>query len=175
MTSGWTGWARTTVNRAVAADPGLSRWHLAWRATLAVACVAILEHWVGSAFGLPPLAAMLLGGVIALNGSFLLAGRARTDVVLTGAGMPLIAFAGVLLAVAVAGHPLTSRLGFVVLTVLAVYVRRFGVRGLNYGLLGWFSYMFGTFARVNEGQLLPLVVVFTSAVAVLVVLMAGVA
>ncbi|MCW2865063.1 MAG: hypothetical protein JWP48_6771 [Actinoallomurus sp.] len=179
MTSGWTGWARqrarTTVNRAVAADPGLTRWHLAWRATLAVACVAILEHWVGSTVGLPALAAMLLGGMVALNGSFLLAGRTRGDAVLTAAGMPLVAFAGVLLAVAVAGHALLSRLGFVVLTVLAVYVRRFSVRGLNYGLLGWFSYMFGTFARVSDGQLLPLVVVFVSAVAVLVILMAGVA
>ncbi|MCW2947073.1 MAG: hypothetical protein JWR24_3790 [Actinoallomurus sp.] len=179
MTSGWTGWARqrarTTVDRAVAADPGLSRWHLAWRATLAVAFVAFVEHWVGPAFGLPALAAMLLGGMTALNGSFLLAGRTRRDTVLTAAGMPLVAFAGVLLAVAVAGHPLASRLGFVVLTVLAVYVRRFSVRGLNYGLLGWFSYMFGTFAHVNKDQLLPFTVVFLSAVAVLVLLMAVVA
>ncbi|MFL6053695.1 MAG: FUSC family protein, partial [Actinoallomurus sp.] len=174
MTSGWTGEARrrvrATVDKAVAADPGLSRWHLARRATLAVAFVALAEHWLGPAVGFPALVAMLLGGMVAMNGSFLLAGRSRRDVLLTAAGMPLVAFTGVLLAVTVAGHPLASRLGFAVLTVIAVYVRRFGIRGLNYGLLGWFSYMFGTFAHVGEGQLLPLTVVFVSAVAVLVLL-----
>ncbi|MGI5227791.1 FUSC family protein [Actinoallomurus sp. CA-142502] len=179
MTSGWTGRAgqraRTTVDRMVAADPGLTRWHLAWRATLAVACVAVAEHWVGSAAGLPALVAMLLGGMIAMNGAFLLAGRPRLDAVLTALGMPFVAFAGVLLAVLVDGHLLASRLGFVVLTVVAVYVRRFGIRGLNYGLLGWFAYMFGTFSRVRPDQLLPLSLVFLSAVAILVILMAGVA
>jgi uncharacterized membrane protein YccC len=179
MTSGWTGSARqrarALTNRAVAADPGLSRWHLAWRATLAVAFVAFMEHWVGPALGLPALVAMLLGGMTAMNGAFLLAGRSRADAALTAAGMPFAAFAGVFLAVAVTGYPIASRLGFVVLTVLAVYVRRFSVRGLNYGLLGWFSYMFGTFAHVTKDQLLPLTVVFLSAVAILVLLMAGVA
>lgn len=176
MTSGWTGQrARTTIDRVVAADPGLTRWHLAWRATLAVACVAFAEHWIGPAVGLPALVAMLLGGMIAMNGSFLLAGRPRVDAVITAVGMPFVAFAGVLLAVAVDGHVLASRLGFVVLTVVAVYVRRFGIRGLNYGLLGWFAYMFGTFSRVRPDQLLPLSLVFLSAVAILVILMAGVA
>ncbi|GAA4516499.1 hypothetical protein GCM10023191_087560 [Actinoallomurus oryzae] len=177
MTSGWTGRAgqraRTTIDRMVAADPGLSRWHLAWRATLAVACVAFAEHWVGPAAGLPALVAMLLGGMIAMNGSFLLAGRTRLDALLTAAGMPLVAFAGVVVAVAVDGHLLASRLGFVVLTVVAVYVRRFGIRGMNYGLLGWFAYMFGAFSRVRPDQLLPLCLVFLSAVAILVILMAG--
>ncbi|WP_329259620.1 FUSC family protein [Actinoallomurus sp. NBC_01490] len=179
MTSGWTGRAgqraRTTIDRMVAADPGLSRWHLAWRATLAVACVAFAEHWVGPAAGLPALVAMLLGGMIAMNGSFLLAGRTRLDALLTAAGMPFVAFAGVVVAVAVDGHLLASRLGFVVLTVVAVYVRRFGIRGMNYGLLGWFAYMFGTFSRVRPDQLLPLCLVFLSAVAILVILMAGLA
>ncbi|MFB9834540.1 FUSC family protein [Actinoallomurus acaciae] len=176
MTSGWTGQrARTTIDRLVAADPGLTRWHLAWRATLAVACVALAEHWIGPAVGLPSLVAMLLGGMIAMNGSFLLAGRPRVDAVITAAGMPFVAFAGVLLAVVVGGHVLASRLGFVVLTVVAVYVRRFGIRGLNYGLLGWFAYMFGTFSRVRPDQLLPLSLVFLAAVAILVILMAGVA
>jgi uncharacterized membrane protein YccC len=159
----------------VAADPGLTRWHLAWRATLAVACVAFAEHWIGPAVGLPALVAMLLGGMIAMNGSFLLAGRPRVDAVITAVGMPFVAFAGVLLAVVVDGHVLASRLGFVVLTVVAVYVRRFGIRGLNYGLLGWFAYMFGAFSRVRPDQLLPLSLVFLSAVAILVILMAGVA
>jgi uncharacterized membrane protein YccC len=158
----------------VAADPGLTRWHLAWRATLAVACVAFAEHFVGPAVRLPALVAMLLGGMIAMNGSFLLAGRGRGDVVLTAAGMPLVAFAGVAVAVAVDGNLLASRLGFVVLTVVAVYVRRFGIRGLNYGLLGWFAYMFGAFSQVKPDQLLPLCLVFLSAVAILVALMAGV-
>jgi uncharacterized membrane protein YccC len=179
MTSGWAGWARrrtrAIVDGAVAADPGLTRWRLAWRATLAVACVALAEHWIGPTFGLPTLVAMLLGGMVAMNGSFLLAGRTRTDIVLTAAGMPFVAFTGVLLAVAVSGDLLASRLGYVVLTVVAAYVRRFGMRGLNYGLMGWFAYMFGTFARVHPGQLLPLSVVFVSAVAILIALMAGVA
>jgi hypothetical protein len=140
-----------------------------------VALVAFVEHWVGPALALPALVAMLLGGMVAMNGAFLLAGRSRGDAVLTAAGMPFIALAGVVLAVAVTGHPVASQLGFVVLTVLAVYIRRFSVRGLNYGLLGWFSYMFGTFAHVRKDQLLPLTVVFLSAVGILVLLMAVVA
>jgi uncharacterized membrane protein YccC len=179
MTSSWTGLARRrarkALNRAIADDPGLARWHLAWRTTVAVAIVAVLEYWIGPLLGLRPIAAMMLGGVVAMNGSFLLAARTRLDASLTATAVPFIAFGGVAVAVAAGHYPQASRLGFVVLTVLAVYIRRFGNRGLNYGLLGWFCYLFGTFSHVTWDQLVPIGVVFLLATAGLVVLMVGVA
>jgi len=164
--------ARNARRGRVASDPGLLRLRLAVRATLAVALSSAVLYVVGPAVGLPAVVAMLLGGVVGMNGSFASSSRAPRDVALTLSVFPLAAAAGAVPAALLAGHTTLHLVGFVVVMVGAVYVRRFGPRWFNYGMLAWLSYFFTTFIGITLDTLPALLAVVVCATACLVLVAA---
>lgn len=164
--------ARLLWQDRVAVDPGLLRLRLALRATLAVALSSAVLHFVGPAVGLPTVVAMLLGGMIGINGSFASSSRSPRDVTLTLAAFPVAAAAGAVPASLSAAHPVPNLVGFVIIMIVAVYVRRFGARWLTYGMLAWLTYFFTTFITLPPRQLPGLLVVVTCATACLVLVAA---
>lgn len=152
------------------ADPGLLRLRLGLRAVLAVGLIAGLLHLLGPVHGIPTVVATLIGGMIGMQGSFAVAGLAPREGARTLLGFPLVAAVGALPAAGLSGHRTAQLVGFAVAAVLAVFVRRWGVRCFIYGMLGWFSYFFTLFVGFTWHTLpgLLLVVVMATAVVVLV-------
>lgn len=165
-------WLRAVRQDRLASDPGLLRLRLAARATLAVALSSLVLHRVGPALGFPAVVAMLIGGMISMNGSFASSSRGARDTVRTLAGMPVAAAAGAAPAAVLAGHTALHLVGFVVVMVLAVLVRRWGARWFSYGMLAWLSYFFATFVGVTPHRLPALVAVVVVATACLVLVAA---
>lgn len=170
------GGVRRVVDDAVrgrlAADPGLLRLRLALRATLAVALSAALLYPVAPAVGLPTVVAMLLGGMVGMNGSFAVSSRTPRDAALTLSGFPVAAAAGALPAALAAGHATLHLVGFVIVMVAAVYVRRLGPRWFNYGMFAWFAYFFAAFISLTLAKLPALLVVVVCATACLILVAA---
>lgn len=160
--------ANLTWSGVVRSDPGLLRLRLALRATATVGLVAVVMQVVGPAVGLPAIVATLLGGMVGMNGSFAVSGRAPVDAALTLTAYPVAAALGVVPAALLAGHRTVQLLGFVVAMVIAVFVRRFGPRAFVYGMVGWFAYFFTVFLKADVGMLLPLLAVVATATAVVV-------
>ncbi|MBM9478127.1 FUSC family protein [Nakamurella flavida] len=155
------------VARLATSDPGLLRLRLALRGAGAVGLIALVAHFVGPWVGIPSVAAMLIGGSVGLQGSFAASGRPPRDVVRVLVWFPLVAAAGAVPAALLSSdHPVQVIL-FAVLLVLAVFVRRFGLRAQMYGMLGWFAYFFTSFTGFTLDTLpglLALVVVATGCV-----------
>ncbi|HEU4675607.1 MAG TPA: hypothetical protein VFS29_06455, partial [Motilibacteraceae bacterium] len=154
------------VRRAVlASDPGLLRLRLGLRAVLGVAVAILVEGQVAPVVGVPALVAVLLGGMVAMNGAFVASGRPPREAFATLAWFPVVATAGVVLAGLLSGHRVVSLAGFVVAMVVAVYVRRFGTRGFAWGILGWLGYFFATFTKIGLGQVPAVLAVLVAATA----------
>lgn len=157
----------------LAVDPGLLRLRLAARATLAVAVSSAVLHEVGPAVGMSAIVAMLIGGMVGMIGSFASSSRGRRDTLVTLSALPLAAAAGATPAALLAGHSLLHLAGFVPVMVAAVFVRQFGPRWFNYGMLVWLSYFFATFVGTTARQLPALLAVIVCATASLIVVAAG--
>ncbi len=147
----------------VGSDPGLLRLRLGLRAAIALALVVGVENLVAPRVGIPTVVAILLGGMVAMNGSFAASSRPPRDATITLAFFPLAAGSGALAGSLVAGHRLAGLVTFVAVMVAAVYVRRFGPRGFQYGMIGWLSYFFTMFVGFRLGQLGDVMAVITSA------------
>jgi uncharacterized membrane protein YccC len=155
-------WLRRAV---LATDPGLLRLRLGVRAVLGVAVAILVEGRVAPVVGVPGVVAVLLGGMVAMNGAFVASGRPPREAFATLAWFPVVATAGVVLAGLLSGHRVLSLAGFVVAMVVAVYVRRFGTRGFAWGILGWLGYFFATFTKIQLGQVPAVLVVLVAATA----------
>lgn len=149
----------------VASDPGLLRLRLGVRAVVAVLLVVAVEPFVARLVGIPTIVATLLGGMVAMNGSFATSSRAPRDAVRTAALFPVAVLAGVLPACLSVGHHEAVLAGFVVAMVAAVYVRRFGPRWFMYGMLAWFAYFFTVFVGFRLAQLLDVLAIVGAATA----------
>ena len=160
--------ARDALRGRVASDPGLLRLRLALRAVVAVALSSAVLHQLGPAVGLPSVVAMLLGGMVGMNGSFAASSRTPRDAALTLCGFPVAAAAGATPAALAAGHPTVHLVGFVVVMVAAVFVRRYGPRWFNWGMMAWFAYFFATFIGITPPRLAALLAVVVTATACLV-------
>lgn len=145
-------WLSEITALLVASDPGLLRLRLGLRATLAVGAAALVLHWLAPALGVPGVVLMLLGGMIGLNGAFAASGRSRRDAALTISGVPVVAAVTVTTAALLAGHRLATLITFVVVMVVAAYLRRFGPRWFNYGMVGWLTYFFAAFIGFRLAQ-----------------------
>ena len=161
--------AVVTWRGRVAADPGLLRLRLACLAMLAVALSSAVLYVVGPAVGLPAVVAMLLGGIIGMIGAFAIASRSNVDAAFTLCGFPLAASAGAAPAALFFGRPVAQLVGFVVVMIAAVYVRRFGSRWFSYGMLAWLLYFFTTFIRITPARLASLLAVVVTATGCLLV------
>ncbi len=133
-------------------DPGLLRLRLGLRALVALG-LAVTTGWALShAFGGVTIVAMLLSGIVAMNGAFASSGRAPRDAAVTVAWLPVLAAPAVLAAALLAHHHRATLVGFVVAMVAAVFVRRFGSRAFIWGMSGFFLYFFTVFTRVPPAQ-----------------------
>ncbi|MGN6333004.1 MAG: FUSC family protein [Motilibacteraceae bacterium] len=157
-----TSWLRRAL---LASDPGLLRLRLGVRALLAVAVAIGVESRVAPAVGVPTLVGVLLGGMVAMNGSFAASGRPPREAYGTLAWFPAVASLGVVAAGLLAPARVASLAGFVVAMVVAVYVRRFGTRGFAWGILGWLGYFFATFTRLRLSQFPAVLAVLLAATA----------
>lgn len=137
-------------DRLIASDPGLFRLRKGLSAMLAVGTTAIVEILLFTALGVPMLAALrpiMLGGMIAMTTATTVRESTRADTLRMCAGIPLAAGLGCSLAtLADPVHFLLVTL-FVVVSFLAVWVRRFGHRWQVRGFVGWQAYFFTLFIK----------------------------
>lgn len=138
--AGRRGRPRRVATWRAGADPGLLRLRVALRGVLGVGATAVMLGLLAPWVQLPALAAMLLGGMLGLHGAVTAAGRPPRDVLRTLAPFPLPVAIGATAAAGLAPiHPVQLA-AFAVLLVAAVWIRRYGLRALAYGLLGYLSF-----------------------------------
>jgi len=90
---------------------------------------------------------MILGAVVAMMGSMALTGTDAWAKVRTAAVFPVAIGGGVVIGVAVSGHPRLMLSLFVVVMFVAVFVRRFGPAYFFYGFMLWMGYFFASFLQ----------------------------
>lgn len=153
----------------IGTDPGLLRLRLATRAAVALGLVVGVMNLVAPQVGIPTVVAILLGGMIAMNGSFSASSRAPRDAAVTLLFFPVAAASGVLPGTLVAGHRLAELSVFVLVMVAAVFVRRYGPRGFQYGMIAWLAYFFTMFVGFRLHQFWDVLAVISAATACVVV------
>ncbi|MEP6979506.1 MAG: FUSC family protein [Nakamurella sp.] len=145
--------ARDARDRFVASDPGRSRQRTAVRAFVGVGSTLLAEWGVAGLLGHPPKLMILFGGVLAMlltTGVKDATRTATTATVATGTGLALVSASfGVL----IAPHRLPSLIGFVAVSFVAVWMRRFGPRWFALGFLFWQSYFFTLFLQAPLTEL----------------------
>lgn len=122
------------------ADPGLLRLRVALRGVIGVGLTAVVLSRLAPWLTLPTLSTMLLGGMLGLHGAVTAAGRPPRDVVRTLLPFPIPVAVGATAAAALEPVRLAQLIGFAVLLVVAVWIRRYGLRAMAYGLLGYLSF-----------------------------------
>lgn len=149
----------------IGTDPGLLRLRLAVRAAISLGLVVGVMQFVAPRVGIPTVVAILLGGMIAMNGSFSASSRPPRDAAVTLLFFPVAAAIGVLPGTLVAGHR-KAQLGiFVLVMVAAVFVRRYGPRGFQYGMIAWLAYFFTMFVGFRRDQFWDVLAVIAAATA----------
>jgi hypothetical protein len=132
-------------DRLIASDPGLSQLRLAIRVLVAIGTILALEWLLATALGVSATLPMLIGAVIAMVASSGIRENTRTTTLrATAPVLPAALFGVTLSALTVNSRP-WSVAGFVVLSFVAVWVRRFGGAWTTYGLVCWQSYFFVQF------------------------------
>ncbi|WNI16200.1 FUSC family protein [Actinacidiphila sp. ITFR-21] len=144
-------------SRWAALDPGLARWRGAWAATVCLGVTLAVEYVLSPVpfGGRGALTGMLVGGVAAMQASGALLHPSWRHRVRFAALQPVAAGAGLAAAVVVrTSSGFTGVLfGFVVLTFLAVQVRRLGPPFVIMGLLSWAGYYMGVVIRPPASEL----------------------
>jgi hypothetical protein len=149
----------------IGTDPGLLRLRLAVRAAISLGLVVGVMHFVAPRVGIPSVVTILLGGMVAMNGSFSASSRSPRDAAVTLLFFPAAAACGVLPGSLVAGHRRAELGVFVLVMVVAVFVRRYGPRGFQYGMMAWLAYFFTMFVGFRLGQFWDVLAVIAAATA----------
>ncbi len=132
-------------DRLIASDPGLGRLRQGLRAVLAVGTTVLVEQLYAQALGAPPILALLMGAIVAMLASTSVSEPSRRATLLTMGGVPVVASVGAGLGVVTSAHHLLGLTTFVVVSFVAVWVRRFGPRWFTYGFLAWQGFFFALF------------------------------
>jgi uncharacterized membrane protein YccC len=132
----------------LAFDPGLVRWRLAARSTLAVAVALGVLTLLTRATG-APLTVVLLGSAMALWASMTVSDREPHAQRITTLLMPLAAGASVTIGTLASSSRIAGDSVFVVIVFTAVYIRRFGPRGFGLGMVTFFTYFISLFLRFS--------------------------
>ncbi|NNG37024.1 FUSC family protein [Nakamurella aerolata] len=133
---------RDLKDRIGAADPGGVRLHMAFRVVVAIAAALALERLWSAVTGIGAAPVMLLGAVVAmLTASGI---RENTRQRTFNAAWPVLpaAVLGGGAATLTSGVKWLTLVLFVVVSFVAVWIRRFGPAWLTYGMVGWQSYFF---------------------------------
>lgn len=137
--------ARDARDRLIASDPGGTRLRAGTRAVVAVATTLAVEYGLNTALGVAPLLGTMMGAIIAMMLSTSVRENHRRRIVQTALGAPLAAGLGAAVATGIAPWHLPSLVAFVLITFVAVWVRRFGPRWFTLGFLAWQAYFFALF------------------------------
>ncbi len=147
---------RDAYDRFIASDPGLGRLRHGLRAVVAPASAALLLWLIGQLADLPARVTfihMTAGGMVALNLATSLRETRRRTIALTAAVCGAAAVLGVVSAVLVNHPPVLVTLVLVLLTYVAVWMRRFGARWSTAGFVLWQAHFLGIFLRPPLGDL----------------------
>lgn len=135
-------------DRVVAADPGLTRFYMALRATAGVGVALSILLWISGRYHLP-LTVPLLGAAIGMTWSIGVndadpkAQRATTLL------LWLPAAAALTLGTATAGNRIVGDLVFLAVLFLSVYVRKYGPRGYAAGMVSVLTFFFALFLHAT--------------------------
>lgn len=138
---------RDARDRFIASDPGWSRLRLGIRALVAVATTVLLMAGLATLLGQPAVLVMLLGAVVAMLMSTGIRESRRRTIAQTALAAPVVAVIGVALGVLTAEQRVLGLLTFVVVSFVAVWVRRFGPRWFTLGFLMWQGFFFALFLQ----------------------------
>ncbi|MFY9805673.1 MAG: FUSC family protein [Pseudonocardiaceae bacterium] len=148
----------------VASDPGSLRLRMAATTVATVALALAVLAGLAAVTG-QPVTVALLGVVIAMISSVAVNEPETRQRVLTTALVPLPAVTAVTLGALLAPHRFAGDAVFVVIMMAAVYVRRFGPRGMALGMVTFISYFFALFLHATIGQLPALAIAVVIGVA----------
>ncbi|WP_154674234.1 FUSC family protein [Nakamurella lactea] len=144
---------RDARDRLIASDPGLSQLRLAIRVLVAIGTILALELLLARVLGVSATLPMLIGAVIAMVTSSGIRENTRTRTLTAVAPVLPAAAIGVTLSVLTVDSRPLSVIGFVLLSFLAVWVRRFGGAWITYGLVCWQAYFFVQFLHPPRSAL----------------------
>lgn len=133
---------RDARDRFVASDPGWARLRQGVRAILAVGSTLLVEFGLAQLIGEPALLGMLMGAIVAMLMSTGIRDGQRQVIALTAAVAPFAAAAGACIGVLTAQRHLLGLVTFVVVSYVAVWIRRFGPRWFTLGFLFWQGFFF---------------------------------
>jgi uncharacterized membrane protein YgaE (UPF0421/DUF939 family) len=140
---------RTT---AAGVDPGLVRLRLASIGTASMALAAGVMSGVAALTG-QPVTVVLFAAVLAMISNLSVNEPDPRRLRVTTALMLAPAAASITLGTLLAPHHVVATTVFVVVMMIAVYVRRFGPRGFALGMAGFMSYFFTQFLQATLAQL----------------------
>lgn len=144
---------RETRDRFLASDPGWVRARSGLRAAVAVGTTLIIELGAARLTGRPAVLPVLMGAVIALITSTGIR-ETRRSAVRKVTGLALVmAAGGVSLGVLTSQVHLLGLVAFVVVSFVAVWVRRFGPRWFSLGFAAWQGFFFALFLRPPVSEL----------------------
>lgn len=136
----------------IGSDPGLLRLQVAIRTTLTLAVslgvLVLLTTLTGE-----PLTVALLGVVIAMMSAMAVNDPDPRQQNITMALLPVPAAISVTLGALLAPHLVMGDVVFVLIIFAAVYIRRFGGRGMALGMVAVMTYFFALFLGAKVGQL----------------------
>lgn len=147
-------WFQTVWDRFVASDPGRVRLRMAISGVVSMLSTIGIELLVARLLGLSGKKAVvfpMLGGFTAMLGTMAMFGMAR-DVVArlrTVAVFPVAFGIGITLGVIFREPRALTLAVFVVVTFVAVWVRRFGSSFFIYGYMGWMGYLFASLLHAS--------------------------
>lgn len=139
---------RDARDRLVASDPGLFRLRRGAGALLGVGSTAVLESWVMGLTGLHGQALVLpimLGAVMAMVSATSVREVSRRSVLWVCLWLPFVSAVGFTSGTLVHPQPLLAISVFVLVSFVAVWVRRFGPRWFTRGFVMWQGYFFTLF------------------------------
>ncbi|HTM84560.1 MAG TPA: FUSC family protein, partial [Mycobacterium sp.] len=126
---------------AIGSDPGLLRLQLATRTTIALGLALLVLYLLATMTG-APLTVAVLGAVVAMVAARAVneadPRRQRVTMVL----LPLPAAASIITGTLLGPHRIAADVTFVLITFVAVYIRRFGSRGTALGMVAVMTYFF---------------------------------
>ncbi len=122
----------------IASDPGLTRFRMAMTTTLTLVVALGVLYGITKAFG-QPITVALLGVVIAMLSSAAVNDPDPRQQTITLLAMPVPAAAAVTLGALLAAHKVAGDVVFVAVMFTGVYIRRFGARGMAFGMVAFMA------------------------------------
>ena len=144
---------RDARDRFIASDPGWARARLGLRAFVAVGSTIALQALVAALFDRSATQLMLLGAIVAATVSTGVREPRRRLVLQYALLATLLSCAGIAVGAFTAQVHLLGLAAFVVVSFVAVWVRRFGPRWLSLGFVLWQGFFFALFLRLPVADL----------------------